>query len=250
MSLFLVLAFLFCVGSIIGWSIEVIYRRFAPVEGVEKKWVNPGFLTGPYLPLYGFSLIMLFLLAQINVSFIENPILQKIVLFVCMAAAITFFEYIAGLIFIKGMKIMLWDYRSQWGNIQGIICPLYSLFWWILSAVYYFFIHPRIEAGLFWFTNHISFSFVIGFFYGVFFIDLCYSFKVMAKIRSFAKENKVILRIENYKNHLAQRQKELKEKSHYILTFKAEHKLAESLKEYLEKVRSQKNEQNSKKTNC
>lgn len=240
MSLFLVLAFLFCVGSIIGWTIELFYRRFAPVKGVERKWVNPGFLTGPYLPLYGFSLIMLFLLAQINVSFVKNPILQKIVLFVFMAAAITLFEYIAGLIFIKGMKIMLWDYSKQWGNIQGIICPLYSLFWWILSAVYYFFIHPHIQAWLFWFTNHIAFSFVIGFFYGVFFVDLCYSFNVMAKIRKFADENKIVLRIENYKNHLNQKRKEQNEKLHFILTFKSDNKLLENLKEYLNKVRPQK----------
>lgn len=237
MSLFLVLAFLFCVGSIIGWSIELIYRRFSPLKGVEKKWVNPGFLTGPYLPIYGISLIVLFLLSRINVSFIQNPTLQKIVLFALMALAITAFEYVAGLIFIKGMKIMLWDYRNQWGNIQGIICPLYTFFWWILSAVYYFLIHPHIESWLYWFTNHIAFSFVIGFFYGIFVVDLFSSFQVMAKIRAFAKENKIVFRIENYKIHLQQKREERKEKIRYLLTYKAEKNLAESLKEYLEKVR-------------
>ena len=238
MSLFLVLAFLFCTGSVIGWSIEVIYRRFSPLKGTEKKWVNPGFLSGPYLPIYGFSLIVLFLLSQVDVSFIQNTKVQKLVLFCIMAVAITFFEYIAGLIFIKGMKIMLWDYRGQWGNIQGIICPIYSFFWWILSAVYYFLIHPKIESWLYWFTEHLTFSFVIGFFYGLFTIDLCHSFNVMTKIRKFAKENQVIFRIENYKNHLRQKQEERKEKIRYFLSYKAEKNLPESLKEYLDKVRS------------
>lgn len=63
---------------------------------------------------------------------------RKLLLFVLMALAITLVEYIAGLIFIRGMKIKLWDYSERWGNIQGIICPLFSFFWAILSAIYYF----------------------------------------------------------------------------------------------------------------
>ena len=64
--------------------------------------------------------------------------------------------------------------------------------------------------------------------------------QVMAKIRKFAAENKIVFRIENYKNHLQQKHEERKEKIRYLLTYKAEKNLAESLKEYLDKVRSQK----------
>ena len=105
MDLFLVLAFLFFCGSLIGWSIEVIWRRFFSKANPERKWINPGFLTGPYLPLYGLSLCVLFLLSFINVSFVHEIFLQKLILFVLMALCITVMEYIAGLIFIKGMKI-------------------------------------------------------------------------------------------------------------------------------------------------
>ena len=129
--LLLKLAFLFCTGSLLGWCLEVVYRRWA-----HKKWINPGFLTGPCLPLYGFSLVTLYLLAQIDLSFITNPRLEKLVLFIVMSICITIVEYIAGLIFIKGMKIKLWDYSKMWGNIQGIICPLFSFFWMLLSAFY------------------------------------------------------------------------------------------------------------------
>ena len=68
-------------------------------------------------------------------------------------------------------------------------------------------------------------------------VDLFSSFQVMAKIRAFAKENKIVFRIENYKIHLQQKREERKEKIRYLLTYKAEKNLAESLKEYLEKVR-------------
>lgn len=55
MSLFLTIAFLFFIGSMAGWGIEVVFRRFFSSANPERKWINPGFLSGPYLPLYGFS---------------------------------------------------------------------------------------------------------------------------------------------------------------------------------------------------
>ena len=74
-----------------------------------------------------------------------------------MAICITVIEYIAGLIFIKGMNIKLWDYSDQWGNVQGIICPLFSFFWLLLSATYYFFIHPYILNSLDWLAQNLCF---------------------------------------------------------------------------------------------
>lgn len=63
MNLFLTIAFLFFIGSMAGWVIEVVFRRFFSSANPERKWINPGFLSGPYLPLYGFSLCVLFLLS-------------------------------------------------------------------------------------------------------------------------------------------------------------------------------------------
>ena len=164
MNTLLTLAFLFAVGSFLGWCLEVVFRHF-----VTHKWINPGFLIGPYLPLYGFSLCMLYALARLEPYIpIQNYILKKLVLFVIMAICITAIEYIAGLIFIKGMNIKLWDYSDRWGNVQGIICPLFSFFWLLLSATYYFFIHPYILNSLDWLAQNLAFSFIIGFFFGIF----------------------------------------------------------------------------------
>ena len=223
MNIFLVILFLFFAGSLIGWGIEVLWRKFFSAANPEHKWINPGFLVGPYLPLYGFSLTILFLLTFIDVSFIENKYLAQAFLFVCMAVSITIFEYIAGLIFIKGMKIKLWDYSKCWGNIQGIICPLYTFFWYILSAVYYFLIHPKILNWLYWFTNHLSFCLVVGFFYGVFFVDLTYSLNVMNKVRKFAKESEFIVRLENLQQQIRKVSEENKEKVHFWLSTKSEY---------------------------
>ena len=55
MNKFLTVVFLFFIGSMYGWIQEVIFRRI-----VHKKWINPGFLTGPCLPIYGFGLLVLY----------------------------------------------------------------------------------------------------------------------------------------------------------------------------------------------
>ncbi|MBQ8678180.1 MULTISPECIES: putative ABC transporter permease [unclassified Treponema] len=223
MTALLVLTFLFFAGSIIGWGIELFWRRFFSKNNPEKKWINPGFLTGPYLPLYGLSLCLLFALSFIDVSFVESKWLQKLLLFILMAFAITVMEFIAGLIFIKGMKIKLWDYSKNWLNIQGIICPQYSFYWVILSGAYYFLVHPRILEWLYWFTNHLSFSFVVGFFYGVFTIDLCYTFQISTKIREYAKENKLEIRYENLKESIRKRNEEFEERKRFFFALKSNH---------------------------
>ena len=219
MEFFLVLTYLIFIGSLIGWSLEVFWRRFFSKNNPDRKWINPGFLKGPYLPLYGLSLCVLFTLSFINVSFVKEIFIQKALLFVLMAMCITLMEYVAGIIFIKGMKIKLWDYSNCWGNIKGIICPQYSFYWIILSAVYYFFIHPQVLEWLYWFTNHLAFCLVIGFFYGVFTMDVCYTFKLSAKIREFAEERQIEVRYENLKALIQKKNEELKEKRHFLFSF-------------------------------
>lgn len=236
MSLFLVLTFLFFTGSLLGWVIELVWRRFFSKNNPDRKWINPGFLTGPYLPLYGLSLTILFVLSFIDVSFIEKPMLQKVVLFVVMALSITLFEYIAGLIFIKGMKIKLWDYSSCWGNIQGIVCPTYTFFWYLLSAFYYFLVHPEILDWLYWFTNHIEFSFVIGFFYGIFTVDLLHTFNIMTKVRAFARDKDVVVKLEKLQHQIRAFNEERKEKVHFWLSMKTTNiSLPEGLNKIFEK---------------
>lgn len=235
-NIFLELAFLFFMGSLSGYGLEVIFRRFFSDANPERKWINPGFLAGPYLPLYGFSLCALFLLAHIKISFIENKVVSKLVLFIIMSLVVTCIEYIAGLIFIKRMKIKLWDYENQWGNINGIICPRYSFFWAVLSAIYYFLIHPHILDSIYWLSNHLAFSFVMGFFYGVFTLDLCYSLNIMSRIRKFANDKEIIIRYEALKESIREKNEERKEKRKFIFAFRSENTtFTENLMNYLEK---------------
>lgn len=238
MQNFLVILFLFSVGSFFGWILELLFRRFLSKNNPERKWINPGFLVGPCLPLYGFSLIILYLLSKIDLWFIENPIVKQISLFVVMSICITFLEFIAGLIFIKGMKIKLWDYSDCFGNIKGIICPQFSFYWIVLSALYYFLINPRIISWVFWFTNHLAFSFFTGFYYGILTIDIIYSFQLVSKVKKFAKENQMIIIMEKFKQNIRKINEEQKQKIHFLFSLRSDKEnLTELLKKYLERFK-------------
>lgn len=215
----LVILFLFFIGCIMGWCIEVIFRKFFSKSNPSHKWINPGFLIGPYLPLYGSGLVVLYLLSLIHIDAVDaHPVLQKVLVVLIMAIAMTVVEYIAGRIFIIGMNIKLWDYSDEWGNIQGIICPLFSFFWGVIAALYYFFLHPHILNAVYWLADHLTFSFFIGFFYGVFVIDCVVSFNLMNKVKKFAKENDLIVRVEELKSRLALDREKFKEKPSFLLS--------------------------------
>ncbi len=256
MNFFLTLAFLFFIGSISGWCIEVIFRKFFSSANPERKWINPGFLIGPYLPLYGFSLCVLYLLASCE-SFIliENDALRHGVLFVIMALTVTLVEFLAGLIFIKGMKVKLWDYSSQWGNIMGIICPKFTFFWAVLSAVYYFLIHPRILGALEWLSQNLAFSFIIGMFFGVFIIDFVYSSKLLTQITHFCKENGIIVRFEELKATVRRAEEKSANKARFFLSICSKSPISVHLKEYaanrkdfVEKIKNRKKKDGGKTT--
>lgn len=235
MDTFLTLAFLFFVGCILGWCLEVLYRRFTPANKT-RRWINPGFLVGPYLPLYGFGLCVLYLLAGLeNTPLFSNVTVgSKLLLFFVMSIAMTLIEYIAGLIFIKGMKIKLWDYSNEKFNVQGIICLKFSFYWMLLGAVYYFLIHPRILGALNWFAQNITFSFVVGMFFGVLFVDLGYSLGVVSKVRKFAEENQVLIRYEKLREVIRQNAEDRAEKLHWFLRLRSSVPLYDHLKKYLE----------------
>ncbi len=221
-------AFLFFAGSMIGWCTEVLFRRLF----TAKKWINPGFLTGPYLPLYGFGVAGLFGISLIPVN-TGYAWLDAIIIILIMGVAMTVIEYIAGLIFIKGMKIKLWDYSNRWGNIQGIICPLFSFFWLVVSAFFYFVIDPYLLDAVVWFVNHMAFAFIVGIFFGVFFVDLGHSIQLSAKIRAFAAKHKTVISFEKLKESIKTKIESAgRRKASFIFPFRSNRTLNEELENF------------------
>ena len=52
---------IFCVYAFIGWLYEVLWLRYVVPP---FKWVNRGVLIGPFLPIYGFGVLILLLLLE------------------------------------------------------------------------------------------------------------------------------------------------------------------------------------------
>ncbi len=237
MEQFLVLSFLFIFGASVGWCMEFVFRRIA-----HHQWINPGFLTGPYLPLYGFGVVILFLVARlfewIDFSFLGDSLwVRQIATIIIMSVSMTVIEYIAGLIFIRGMHIKLWDYSGQWGNIQGIICPLFSLAWTAVAAFYLLVLDPALVQWTEWFVARKNLYYFIGVIYGVLFVDIGYSFHISSKIRTFAKEHNIVVAYENFKAFILKLSAEKEKKKHYVLPFRPDFSLKEALTEYKNRVK-------------
>lgn len=242
MTILLILAFLFFIGSVFGWVLELFFRRFFSANNPERKWINPGFCTGPYLPLYGSGLCVLYLMAGIRpyINF-GNKIIDNVVLLVAMGLAMTVIEYIAGIISYKGFHVRLWDYSDEKGNIQGIICPKFSLAWGLLGVAYFYLVHPNILDALDWLAHNLAMSFFIGLFYGVFIIDIVNSANLITKLRKIADENDVIVRYEELKNQIRAHHEERKLKYNFFHPFRTELSLNEHVQSIKEKSETLKN---------
>ncbi|OIO45664.1 MAG: hypothetical protein AUJ28_03815 [Parcubacteria group bacterium CG1_02_37_51] len=125
--------FLFVAGSVLGYCLEFVHNFF----NKNSKRKNPGLLYGPYLPIYGFGFLLFY-----SIFATSWPLLIKFLLFTCAATGI---ELLAGLIYIELFKVMLWDYSHKRFNFRGLICLQFSIYWLILSIVFYNFVYPYVD---------------------------------------------------------------------------------------------------------
>lgn len=108
--MFYTYSILFFIYSFIGWLMEVILSLYN-----EHKFVNRGFLLGPYCPIYGFgSLLLYFLLKNYTNNFI---VLFILTMFIC-----SLLEYTTSYIMEKIFKLRWWDYTNMKYNLNGRIC--------------------------------------------------------------------------------------------------------------------------------
>ena len=205
MKYLVIISTLFVIGSLLGWVIELFFRRFVS----QKKWMNPGFLTGPYLPIYGFGVMVLYGVSNIPLG-IDLQAVDIIVHILIIGVGMTLIEFIAGLIFIKGFKVKLWDYSDRKGNIMGIICPSFSLIWLVVGSLYYFFLNPLLVQGISWISENLIYTYFVGGVMGAIAVDFAYSIHLATKLKEFKELQD--LRFEEFKKEFKRRVNELKNK--------------------------------------
>lgn len=101
---------LFMIYAILGWCMEVTCKLID-----YKKFVNRGFLIGPYCPIYGYGALLITLLLG---RYANDPI----VLFVMTTVVCGTLEYLTSYFMEKIYKARWWDYSKRKFNINGRIC--------------------------------------------------------------------------------------------------------------------------------
>lgn len=101
---------LFFIYAILGWIIET---TLVSIE--KRKFVNRGFLIGPYCPIYGFGGLAITILLK---NYTKDPI----VLFLMAVIICGILEYFTSYIMEKIFKARWWDYSAKKYNINGRIC--------------------------------------------------------------------------------------------------------------------------------
>lgn len=160
--------FIYC---FIGWCFESTY-----VSLKKRRFVNRGFLMGPFLPIYGSGAIMMLV---VSAPFQDNMIATY---FAGLVGA-TALEYVTGVTMEALFKVRYWDYSNQKFNFQGHICLSSSLAWGAFTVLLTKWIHKPIERLVMKIPQGavIAIVSVIG---AILFVDLVISVKAALDLRA------------------------------------------------------------------
>ncbi|MBO5032024.1 MAG: putative ABC transporter permease [Lachnospiraceae bacterium] len=125
--------FFFYFYCFLGWVWETCY-----VSVLKARWVNRGFLRGPFLPIYGSGAIVVLIF---TLPFRTNA---GLVFIVGMVSA-TILEYFTGAAMERLFHVRYWDYSGQPFNLNGHICLTSSLAWGAFSVILTLYGHKPVE---------------------------------------------------------------------------------------------------------
>lgn len=116
----LLLFFTYC---ILGWIWETLF-----VSVCKCKWVNRGFLKGPWLPVYG---------CGAGVVLLSTWVIRgnMVLVFIVGMVSATILEYITGALMEKLFKMRCWNYSDKFLNLKGYICLSVSLGWGLVAVL-------------------------------------------------------------------------------------------------------------------
>ena len=184
------LLFFFFVYCFIGWIIESTW-----VSLHQHRFVNRGFMRGPFIPIYGFGAMALLL--------VGTPLLKwPVAVFFGGLLAASILEYITGTLMEAIFKVRYWDYTGKFMNINGHVCLFTSVCWGFLAMVEDYVIHKPIEALSNYMTTK-ELNLIVAVITIYFTADVTLSFKAAFDMRA------IIIKMEKAKDELRLMQKRL-----------------------------------------
>ena len=121
---------LFITYAFFGWLLEVICKLIQ-----EKRFMNRGFLIGPYCPIYGWGALAITILLK---KYLDDPI----ALFFMSVIICSVIEYLTSYILEKKYHARWWDYSNKKYNINGRICLETLIPFGILGMIISYFTNP------------------------------------------------------------------------------------------------------------
>ena len=122
----------FYIYSFFGWIFESVY-----VSLRKKRWVNRGFLLGPFLPIYGGGAVMML--------FVSEPFKSNLILtYFAGAVGATLLELVTGMVMESIFKVRYWDYSDRKYNYKGYICLESALLWGFFTIAMNQAVHPAL----------------------------------------------------------------------------------------------------------
>ena len=130
--------FYFLIYSFLGWCVEVCYATLN-----TKKFINRGFLNGPYCPIYGVGVMTI-------IYFVFPLKNNMLILFIASVALTSILEFLTGFILEKIFHYRWWDYSDVPFNICGYICLKFSILWGLACVLVVDIVHPVVESVISW----------------------------------------------------------------------------------------------------
>lgn len=166
---------LFFVYSFLGWCLEVGCKLVS-----DHKFINRGFLIGPYCPIYGHgALIMTILLNR----YLNDPVTLFIMIILCCSLL----EYFTSYFLEKIFHTRWWDYSGYRFNINGRICletmvpfGLFGLFIMYVSNPFFLGLIEKISIPILYALTLVILI--------VYFVDNVISFKIIKNIQHVSED--------------------------------------------------------------
>ena len=163
----------FLIYSFCGWIMEDI------VCGVPaKKFINRGFLIGPYCPIYGIAALTMYLTLGKYADDIP-------VIFILVFVLGTLLEYFTSYFMEKFFKARWWDYKDKKFNVNGRVCLENSIAFGVLGCILMHVTNP-IVVSLLDNLSSTALTVVGSILFSIFVIDSILSYVVLNKLKSTA----------------------------------------------------------------
>ena len=162
---------LFMVYAVAGWIMEVTCKSIE-----AKKFINRGFMIGPYCPIYGWGAIFITILLHRYTD-------DWIALFFMSVITCGILEYLTSYVMEKLFHARWWDYSRRKYNINGRVCLETLIPFGILGLAVMYVTNPLILAGFAKVSEH-TLNFVAIVLFIVFSIDGLVSLVVVSNVRS------------------------------------------------------------------